>query len=140
MRTPRRRARLLAGLSAEHMALVRCGVGIVLLARPRCVVDVLGGAPALTPAGDWSTRMLAAREVALGLGAVAAARKDDGRARTWSAAGALCDAVDAVLMTAALRSGRLGRSTRTRAAASACTLAAVVAVVVQVRDARRPTG
>ena len=137
MRTPRRRARPLAGLSAEHMALVRCAVGIVLLTRPRAVVDVLGGAAALTPAGDWSTRMLAARELAVGLGAVAAAREGDVHARTWSAAGALCDAVDAVVLTAALRSGRLGRSTRTRGAASACALGAVVAVVVQVRDVRR---
>lgn len=135
---PSRSRALLAQLSGERMARVRCAAGSVLLARPRSVVDVLGGDPALSPAGDWGTRMLGARELALGLGVlVAAAGPDTDRARAWFAAGALSDAVDTVVLTSALRSGRLGRTPWTRAAASLCTAGAVVAVAVQVRDARR---
>ena len=48
------------------------------------------------------------------------------------------DAVDAVVLSLALRSGRLGRSAPTRAAAAACLLGAVLAVAVQLRDTRRP--
>ncbi|MCW2605772.1 MAG: hypothetical protein JWO60_465 [Frankiales bacterium] len=125
-------------LSGERMALVRCAAGSVLLVRPRSVVDVLGADPALSPVGDWGTRMLGARELALGLGVLVAAQgPDTARTRLWFAAGALSDAVDTVVLTSALRRGRLGRTAWTRAAATACTVGAVVAVGVQVRDARR---
>ncbi|MCW2779217.1 MAG: methionine-R-sulfoxide reductase [Frankiales bacterium] len=130
--------RLTGGLSGERMALVRCAAGSVLLVRPRSVVDVLGGDPVLSPAGDWGTRMLGARELALGLGVLVAAQGPDrARARLWFAAGALSDAADAVVLTSALRRRTLGRSGRTRVAAAACTVGAAVAVAVQVRDAAR---
>ena len=135
---PRPLRRLLDSLSGERMALIRCAAGSVLLARPRSVVDVLGGDPVLSPAGDWGTRMLGVRELALGLGVLVAAQgPDTARTRLWFAAGALSDAVDTVVLTSALRRGTLGRTRATRAAATTCTVGAVVAVAVQGRDARR---
>jgi hypothetical protein len=59
--------------------------------------------------------MLGARELALGLGTRVALRRGDDRvAGLWLAAGLLCDAVDAVVLTAAVARGRV--SSRTGAA------------------------
>ena len=52
--------------------------------------------------------MLGAREVALGLGTLVALRRGDARAaRTWLAAGVLCDAVDVLAVGAATARGRV---------------------------------
>lgn len=135
-RSPLRR--LTDALSGERMALVRCAAGAVLLARPRTMAQALGADPALVPSADWVARMFGARELALGLGVLVAARAgDSSQARLWFAAGALSDAVDTYAMTTALRRGHLGRTGWTRAASATCTAGAVVAVAVQVRDARR---
>ena len=54
--------------------------------------------------------MLGAREVAPGLGALAALRSGDrAAARSWVAAGALCDALDVLAVGAAVASGRLSK-------------------------------
>ena len=136
-RPSRSRSLLSRGLTGEGMATVRCAVGALLLVRPRSVVDVLGGDPALSPAGDWAVRMLAGRDLALGLGGLVAARDRPRNAPLWLLAGALSDAVDAVVLTRALARGGLGRTRSNRALAGLCTAAAVTAVVVQVRDAAR---
>lgn len=70
MRTRRRARRLLSG---EGTAALRCGAGTILLIRPGGLADVLGADPALSRTGDWAVRMQGARELALGLGALAAA-------------------------------------------------------------------
>ena len=135
---PRPLRRLTDALSGERMALIRCAAGGVLLARPRTMAQALGADPALVESADWVARMFGARELALGLGVLAAAREgDSSRARLWFAAGALSDAVDTYAMTTAMRRGQLGRTGWTRAAAATCTAGAVVAVAVQIRDARR---
>ena len=76
------------------LAAGRAGLGVVMLLRPGWLPAALG-APQTGSAGTgWVVQMLGGREIALGLGALVAARRDDRRAeRLWLAAGLLSDAV-----------------------------------------------
>lgn len=128
----RRRSQVGLGVAAAG---VRALAGSVMLLRPSAVGRVLGADPALTPTGDWAVRMLGAREVALGAGALDAVRR--GTAGPWLFAGALSDALDVVVLAGALTTGRLGRTPTTRVLAGVCAAGAAVSVAVQVRDAAR---
>ena len=99
--------RLAAAVTPARLALGRTGAGVVMLVRPRLMPQLLGVDPAGIAGTAWVVQMLGAREVALGLGALAALRSDDGAAaRSWVAAGALCDALDVLTVGAAVASGR----------------------------------
>lgn len=114
-------------LTPSSLSLGRAGVGGVMLARPTALTTLLGVDRQDAVATTWVTRMLGAREVALGLGAYAALRRGDaGAARLWLLAGLLSDAVDAVAV-----GGALGRGTVSTAPGAAVVLTATGAAAVQ---------
>lgn len=117
---------LAARVAPEHLALARTGVGLTLAARPRLLPALLGIDSATSTRMGWSTQMLGAREIALGLGALAALRAPDRRAsRLWLAAGALCDGTDALALGGAVVKNRVSRPTGGLMALSAVTAAAI---------------
>ena len=107
----------LAATGPASLALVRTGAGAVMLAAPRALPGVLGVPAAVSGHTAWVVQMLGAREVALGVG-VLAARGSEG-ARAWALAGAACDVVDALAAGAAVRRGVVTRSWGSAVAASA---------------------
>ena len=117
----------LAGrVAPEQLALTRTALGVSMLVRPRLLPSLLGIDSATSVRMGWSTQMLGAREVALGLGAVMALRSQDPRtARLWIAMGLLSDAADALVVTGALLRKRVSRPVGLLAVAAA--LAAVAA-------------
>src|SRR3954470_23324647 len=101
-------------LSVERLALSRAAVGVSMITRPRSLPRLLGVDSAAAARMSWSTQMLGAREVALGLGALVALRRPDRRAaRLWLLAGLLSDAVDALAVGAAVEQGRVSKVTGT---------------------------
>ena len=99
-------------LSVERLALGRAAAGTAMLARPTLLPGLLGVDSAAATRMTWSTQMLGAREVALGLGTWAALRRGDDRAsRLWLLAGLLSDAVDAVAVGAAAAKGSVSKVT-----------------------------
>lgn len=125
---------VLSGLSRRvgpaQVAAGRTGAGAVMVVRPRALPSLLGVDSATSARMSWVTQMLGAREIALGVGTLMALRSgNDSSARTWIAAGVLCDAVDALVVGAGLAQRRLP------AAAGASTLAvAVGAATCGLRD------
>lgn len=119
MRTPRRPAdrprgggdhAAVAALVARSIAVARIGIGLAATLAPRAAArylfrDAGGGLPV-------SVQMLGARDLALGLGAVMAARRSPTALRGWVEAGVIADAVDALAFTRADGTGvRLRRLT-----------------------------
>ena len=99
-------------LTPLRVAQARTAVGTGLLLRPALLTRSMGVPPEAAEQTGWAVQMLGAREVALGVGTLAALRTPDRRAsRTWLAAGVLCDAVDAVAITGALLRGRVRKGT-----------------------------
>lgn len=91
----------LAFLLIRGIALARVAIGVVATVAPAAASRFqFGSAP---PAQAMTVRMLGARDLGLGLGALLAARHDSTALRGWADAGALADAADAA---AFLRSGR----------------------------------
>jgi hypothetical protein len=106
--------------AATAMAVARIGLGVTALVRPSVPLRPWVGAPADEPAAQVLGRALGARDLVLGLGALAATRPVPGAARSagaWYAAGALSDALDAAVTAAAWP--HLPRATRWLVAASA---------------------
>ena len=111
---PDPRALLDQALSVEPLALARSAVGVSMITRPRTLPSLLGVDSATSGRMSWSTQMLGAREVALGLGTFVALRKGEPRAaRLWLMAGLLSDAVDALAVGAAVARGRVSKITGT---------------------------
>ncbi len=136
-RPSRRRARLLPAVlgaaTPTTLGAARAGLGVVMIARPTLFPRLMGLDSATSTRVAWLTRMLGAREVAVGLGSVQAVRAGDtGALRTWLKAGALCDAVDAVAVAGALGRGRVDRLP-----GAALVATASAAVAVQVAAASR---
>ena len=106
-------AQVLAGaLSVERLSLGRAAAGVSMITRPTLLPGVLGVDSAAATRMAWSTQMLGAREVALGLGTFIALRRGEGRsARLWLMAGLLSDAVDALAVSAAVARGRVSKAT-----------------------------
>ena len=93
-----------------HLALGRAGAGATMILRPRSFPQLMGLDSATATRVGWAVQMLGAREIALGVGTLAALGSPDRRAsRTWLMAGILCDAVDAVAVTGALLRGRVSK-------------------------------
>ena len=104
-------ATLASAATPARLAVGRTGAGVVMLARPRLLPETMGVDSASAAKTGWIVQMLGAREVALGLGTLAALRTRDGRAtRTWVLAGVLSDAVDVVAVGAAVTGGRLSKA------------------------------
>ena len=112
--------------AATALAAARVGLGLVAVAQPSLVAR-----PWVGPAGDELGgqvlgRALGARDMALGLGALAALLEPSGGARpagTWFAAGALSDTFDTAVTAAAW--SQLPRRTRWVVAAASIGAAAV---------------
>ena len=75
------------------------------MVAPVVFVRLLGADTATAQRVTWLTRMLAVRDGALGVGTAAAARS--GGSSGWLIGGAVSDAVDAAVIAAALKQGRL---------------------------------
>jgi hypothetical protein len=82
--------RILAGL----ISLGRFVFGVAFIAEPRLMERAWIGKQARLPGAQLLTRAVGARDLALGLGGLQAVTRDDGSARPWLAAAAVCDAVD----------------------------------------------
>jgi hypothetical protein len=95
----------------RQIGLARTGLGVSLLAAPVPLIRMLGIDTGTVRRMAWVTRLAAARDVALGLGTIAALRGGASRredAVRWLVIGAAADAADTVILTAALRAGRYG--------------------------------
>jgi hypothetical protein len=106
--------------SAGAVAAARVGLGLAALARPSLPARPWVGPSADELGSQVFGRALGARDLALGLGALAAAGNasaDTRSAGAWYAAGALSDALDVAVTVAAWP--RLPRVTRWLVAASA---------------------
>lgn len=115
-----------AGARPEHLAWGRTGAGLSMIVRPRLLPALFGVDSATSARMGWSTQMLGARELALGLGTLTALRSPDQRsARLWLAGGVLCDAADALVVGAALVKGRVSKTAGGAAVAVALTAVAL---------------
>jgi hypothetical protein len=106
--------------AALAVAAGRVGLGVTALAAPSVPARPWVGASADELGAQVFGRALGARDLALGLGALAAAREASSAPRTaaaWYAAGALSDALDVAVTVTAW--DRLPRFTRWLVAASA---------------------
>jgi Domain of unknown function (DUF4267) len=116
-------------LSVERLSLGRTAVGVSMIVRPTMLATSMGVDSAAAARTSWVTQMLGAREIALGLGTLAARRAGDRRAtRFWLYAGLLSDAVDALAVGAATARGQVSK-----AGGAAVTTAAGGAVYTQLR-------
>ncbi len=98
-------------VTPTRLSLGRTGIGVVMVTRPALMPTVLGVDTATADRMGWAVQMLGAREIALGLGTLAAGRSTDPRGATlWLMAGMLSDAVDAVAVARAVGAGRLSRT------------------------------
>jgi hypothetical protein len=82
--------RLLAGL----ISLGRSFFGVAFIAEPKLMERAWIGKQARLPGAQVLARAVGARDLALGLGGMQAVVRNDGSARPWLGAAALCDAVD----------------------------------------------
>ena len=82
--------RFLAGL----ISLGRLLIGVAFIAEPKLMERGWIGKQARVPGAQVLARAVGARDLALGLGGVQAVARDDGSARPWLGAAAICDAVD----------------------------------------------
>jgi hypothetical protein len=82
--------RILAGL----ISLGRLFFGVAFIAQPNLMERAWIGKQARLPGAQLLTRAVGARDLALGLGGLQALTRNDGSARPWLAAAAVCDAVD----------------------------------------------
>jgi hypothetical protein len=83
---------------AVTIAYTRVGIGAAMLLAPRLVWRPLAPAEKTLDISPTPLRMAAARDLALGAGAVLAAKRSAGALRGWTEAGVLADSVDAVLL------------------------------------------
>ena len=131
-RTPGLVERVAAAARPEHLALGRTAAGVVMVGAPTRLPRALGVDSATSTRMAWAVQMLGAREVALGLGTLAALRSPDRRgARLWLLGAVLSDAVDVLAVGRAVASGRLSR-----AAGGAVTAVALGATALGVRELR----
>jgi hypothetical protein len=126
---------------ATAVAAGRVGLGVAALAWPSVPARPWVGSSADELSAQVFGRALGARDLALGLGALAAARRAPGdpwSAGAWFAAGALSDALDVAVTAAAWP--RLPRVTRWLVAASAggAAVAGAAATVAVFLECARP--
>src|ERR687894_1940650 len=68
--------------------------GVAFIAEPRLMEQAWIGKQARLPGAQLLARAVGARDLTLGLGGLQALKRNDGSARPWLAAAAICDAVD----------------------------------------------
>jgi hypothetical protein len=126
--------RLLAGL----ISLGRFCFGIAFIAEPKLMERAWIGKQARLPGAQVLARAVGARDVALGLGGMQAAARNDGSAQPWLGAAALCDAVDFGASWAAGR--RIPRQARTGVLAVAGVFSLLSAVAAAATGEPADTG
>lgn len=89
---------------ARQIAAGRSVIAAAIMAAPVVTVRLAGTDTATARRVTWLTRMMAIRDGAIGVGGVLAARRGTNVA-PWLLAGAASDAVDTVVLAAALRNG-----------------------------------
>jgi hypothetical protein len=82
--------RMLAGF----ISFGRLLFGVAFIARPDLMERAWIGKQARLPGAQVLSRAVGARDLAVGLGGLQAVARNDGSARPWLAAAAICDAVD----------------------------------------------
>jgi hypothetical protein len=82
--------RVLGGL----ISVGRLLFGVAFIAKPNLMERAWIGKQARLPGARLLTRAVGARDLALGVGGLQALMRNDGSARPWLAAAAVCDAVD----------------------------------------------
>jgi hypothetical protein len=113
---------------ARATAALRVVLGVAALVSPERAARPWVGRSAAEPAGTVLGRAAGARDVALGAGALIAAREGTRAERTWVLAGAFSDALDATTTVLAWRSlPSPGRLLAGGAAVGAAVLGAVAA-------------
>ncbi|PZS15368.1 MAG: hypothetical protein DLM57_12890 [Pseudonocardiales bacterium] len=112
----------------------RAAIGAIFLAAPVSSVRLLGLDTATATRVTWLARMTAARDGVLGAGTLVSSARREG-AGGWLLAGSVSDAVDAVVLVAALRDGKVRgrRAQAITAGAIGAALAAAAAAVDVVR-------
>lgn len=108
---------------------VRAALGVALLAAPRWCWRLLTRSRRHGDDAVLAVRMLAGRELALGLGGVMAARRA-GALRGWGEAGVLADAGDAVTLATSPALAGWRRPAAVAAASGAAVVGAVAARAV----------
>lgn len=113
----------------------RVALGLVMLGGPGVLPRLFKVDPAASRAMEWAVRMVGGREVALGLGSVAAAGFEPASSRqTWLAASMLSDSVDSIALTTALAAGTIERRAGAVVAGSAALLALTEAALFITRQ------
>lgn len=95
-----------AEVTARQLALGRVGFAAAFMVAPVAALRATGADTATAQRVSWLTRMMAVRDGALAVGALAAERRG-GDPRPWLVAGAVSDVVDAAAFAGALKQGRL---------------------------------
>jgi hypothetical protein len=121
---------------ALQLAAGRTLFAAVIMAAPVPLLRILGADGATAQRVVWLTRMTAARDGALAVGGLAAVRRNDGSEGPWIVAGAMADAVDAVVIASAIKQGRV-RGVVPTAMVPLAALAAAAGAVTAVRLRRR---
>ncbi len=123
-----------AGTIGLSIGAARVAIGAIFLAAPVPSVRILGLDTATADRITWLARMTAVRDTVLGTGTVVSSgRRRD--AAGWLLAGAASDAIDAAVLAAALREGKL-RGWRPQAIAVGALGAALVAAAAAVQTSR----
>ena len=114
---------------ASLISIARFCIGIVFISHPKIMDEAWIGRQARLPGAQVLSRAVGARDLALGLGGAQAAVRNDGSARQWLGAAAICDAVDFGATYAAGR--KIPRSARTSVLgiAAASTVLSLIAAV-----------
>src|SRR6185503_14072021 len=111
------------------ISLGRIVFGSVFIAEPKVMDQGWIGKQARLPGAQVLTRAVGARDLALGLGGLQAAVRNDGSARAWMAAASLCDAVDfGATYTAGRKIPRKARTGVLAIAAGAAVMSAIAAI------------
>jgi hypothetical protein len=123
--------RFRGGLNPEAvgraLAVSRIGAGTAFLVAPRVLFGLFLRVRPPSDEAVAAVRMFAGRDVALGLGALLAARRGPGRVRGWLEAGALADASDVLAFAPASALRPAARWGVVTIAGAAAALASVVA-------------
>jgi hypothetical protein len=111
---------------ARQIAIGRTAIAATIIAAPVLSGRLLGMDTATARRVSWLTRSMAVRDGALGAGGILAGRHAG--AAPWLLGGAAADAVDAVVLSAALRQGRVKGLVPTAIVPLAAATAAVAAL------------
>ncbi len=115
----------LPGSTPLLLAASRLSIGTVMIARPTLLTRGLGVDTLTARRMSWLPQLVGTRELALGVGALAASRGGAGPARLWVLAQAASDTGDALALAIATGRGHVPRGRGVLVASTAAVAAAV---------------